>query len=908
MTRWWRLLTGQAGPGPAWALALTSLLAAFLAMAGPRETTSLANHALRQTISRSGGFSIIGATTWQYANGAPRFSPSELTAVGTSIGSGVHPPLHAPQQLRWAGLTTPFRPLAAWAPQAFLSQPPVAEFSARTMLAANTRLLAGTYPGAAQAGSGQQVITVPAVVTQATAARFGLRPGSLLRLQPPGPGAAGVNAKITGVVAPRRPGSLFWRNDPAVAHPVVSGRSWAAGLLAAPSALAGVEAAFGEVNLSLLWAYPLDSSGFTAAKVPAVRSAMTALAASDAGPSAVRQSGAPLTQEAPVLSPGGLDTLTAFESASGASGAIGSLLVAGLFAVTLLLLLICAIVVTGAYGAELALLSARGAGTWQVAWTVAARSAGVALPGVALGTAVGFLVTPAGGDELSWLFADAVAAVAVAAPAVLAAGRYRVRKRGAVRTPKDAARGKRPVRERIRLRAVAEVTALVAVAGAVTSLRLRGTGSDPYVSLAPVLVAAAAALIVLRLYPAPARFLARLLAAGRSTVGFLGLSRAGAGAATVAPAFVLVTALTLITFGGTVSAAVTAGQVAQSWRQAGADAVIQSTGQKPVTPAVARAIAAVPGVTRSATAFALPANTLLVSGGSAAFTSTAAVLVTDPRKYAALVATTRSPRFGPGQLARPQAGGAIPVLASPAAAAALRHGARGLLVGRNPVKIALAGTVASTPALPSTKRFLIVPSWAASRLPVDTTPGMMLLAGSHIDQRALTRTLARVLPRHELVSRAALLAASRHAPAVRASDLQLRLATAAAALVSAVAVLLSLLLETRERTRLTSWLAALGMTGRQQRRVALVDALPLALVAIAGGELANAVLGPLVTPALDLSALTGSAGSVPVPLDVPALVLPAAGVMVLVLAITAGRGALARRRTVAGVLRVNESE
>jgi ABC-type lipoprotein release transport system permease subunit len=128
----------------------------------------------------------------------------------------------------------------------------------------------------------------------------------------------------------------------------------------------------------------------------------------------------------------------------------------------------------------------------------------------------------------------------------------------------------------------------------------------------------------------------------------------------------------------------------------------------------------------------------------------------------------------------------------------------------------------------------------------------------------------------------------------------------AAVAVSIAAILLGLLLSGRDRTRVAAWLAALGMTRQQARQLAVLDALPLALIAVVGAELAGVVLGPIIAPALNLSAFTGSGAAVPVRPDVLALVVPAAGAVILVSAIAAAQSALTRRRTRTGVLRLDE--
>jgi putative ABC transport system permease protein len=162
------------------------------------------------------------------------------------------------------------------------------------------------------------------------------------------------------------------------------------------------------------------------------------------------------------------------------------------------------------------------------------------------------------------------------------------------------------------------------------------------------------------------------------------------------------------------------------------------------------------------------------------------------------------------------------------------------------------------------------------------------------------------MPRSVVTSRQAALAAIARSPSVRGADVAFGLGVAAAVAVSTAAVLLGLLLSGRDRTRVAAWLTALGMTSRQARRLAVLDALPLVLIAVVGAVLAGSVLAQIVAPAIDLSVFTGSTAAVPVTPNLVALTAPAAGAVVLVAVITAAQSALTRRRTTTGVLRLDE--
>jgi putative ABC transport system permease protein len=200
---------------------------------------------------------------------------------------------------------------------------------------------------------------------------------------------------------------------------------------------------------------------------------------------------------------------------------------------------------------------------------------------------------------------------------------------------------------------------------------------------------------------------------------------------------------------------------------------------------------------------------------------------------------------------------------------------------------------------------VIIPAWASFRLIDNTTPNTMLLTGAHIDLGALRAVVAHKLPGGQVTSRTAALQAAAGSPTVHASDVALEEAAAASAACAAAAVLLGVLLTGRDRTRIGVWLTAMGMTARQARRLALLDALPLLIVAILGGELASLALGPLIGPGLDLSAFTGSSTPVPLRPDLVALIAPAAGALILIMVAAAVQNALIRRRT-STVIRLDE--
>jgi len=920
-----RLATGPAGPGPAWALALVALLGAFVAVAGPREFTALQNDALQQTIRAAGSFGIIAGENFQIQSTAAtdQLTAAQMQAVATAIGSRIGAPLAAPPAARWGSLTTPFRPVLNPPPRAVLGAPPVMEIAYASGLRHYSRLASGSYPQAAvTTGHGSRaVVTLAAAVTAATAATLGLRPGTVIQLGRD-PAALlsdpSVRLKVTGIVTAADPSAAFWTHDPSLAGPTparVSGGAqiWQGGVFIGAAELPALETAATQGTLApgdvqAFWDAPLDTRALTVSQVPGVIQAMTTLQGQLQEAGIVVAGPLPAGLGSPSISVQGVGNLTDFEATAAAVGATDSLLTVGLFAVAIILLLVCALVVAVAYRAELALLRARGGSTVQVARRTAVRTAVVAGPALAAGALAAVLAIPGGANPASWRLLAVVAAITVAAPALLAGWQHR-----GPRSLATSGRGDVVFHRRSARRMVAELCVIIAIAGGVAGLRARGlapgTSVDPYTSSAPVLVALAAGLIAAWVYPWPLRALLRLTAARRGTVGYLGIARAArARSDTLLPALALVVALAVIALGGTIRAAVSRGQVTASWQQVGADVVVKRTGlQTSISPAAQRAIGKVPGVRAQAAFFYVSpgsplAGNLLIGTEGALPTG---VLVADPASYAALAADTPWPAFPARLLARPGPGGAIPVIASPQIAADVRTGSNQLAFDSSQLTIHVAATAASTPAQTSGD-FIILPAWAATRIRGGTAPNTVLLAGTGINVPQLRAALARSLPGFQFTSRAAVLQSTADAPSVQGSTRLFELSVAAGAACSVAAVLLGLALAGRDRTRLGAWLTALGLTDRQARRLALLDALPLLLIAVVGAELAGAVLGQLVGPALDLSAFTGSGASVQVQPDVPTLILPVIALVALVAAITAGQATFIRRRSKTGVLRLDE--
>ena len=263
-------------------------------------------------------------------------------------------------------------------------------------------------------------------------------------------------------------------------------------------------------------------------------------------------------------------------------------------------------------------------------------------------------VTPGGGTAVAWWLAGCALAAALAGLPLFVVGQQRCAgagRRSARPEPAVRARSRRTAAAR---RLVAEAGLAAAAVGGIIVLRRQGLspGSvDVYPSAAPVLVAILAAIVVVHGYPVVLRLLLRLARARPGVSAFVGLARAtrtspqrhragvrpgpGAGRGRVRH--------------HDRRRGVPRPTCPQSWRQVGADALIDAAASpRPLSPAVQREIAAVPGAARTAA--------VLVTTGSLDSGAQVTVAVLDPSRYAALVARTPGPAFPAAALARPPPG------------------------------------------------------------------------------------------------------------------------------------------------------------------------------------------------------------------------------------------------------------
>lgn len=893
----WAGLTGTGSAASA-ALALLVLGCVFVAVAGPRQSLGFRTRALQSSLAAAPPLARSVTAASDYTS----FDASFVGPIPASTLAEARGQLRArlartglplqPAAADWSSMTSAYETVSGAARRAFNSvHPPMLEVIYRDALARKARLVAGSYPDQ-QPGRNLAI-----AVSTATARRFGLHVGS--RLTTP----ENVRLTVTGILRPVRPGSAFWTADPNAAVPVPpiprGPDYWAGAAFVGADEVVDMQNYLDLFDGQLKWDFPLALGGITASQAAALQSQLRR--------ASLRAGGLNLTPGTVnvTVSSGLGEQLLAFITTDAALAVLLSLLFVSLAVIGAVVVLLGARLLAEHRRAELALMRARGASRRQLAVIALAGGAVAAVPAALAGAAAAVAVTPGYPDPLAWWLAAATAGIALAGPPLIAArwpeldAAAGAVDAGGARTL-DPAPG-RPAAARQR---VAEGAAVALAVGGLVLLRRQGLppggGINLLISAAPVLVAVPAAIAVIRLSPLALRGLLRLAAARPGVTAFVGLARAArASLGAAMPAFALVLALTVVSFGFIVRAAVLRGQVAASWRTTGADAVIGLAAvPDPVTPAEQRAIGAVPGAARTTAV----ADTV----GSPDGGPPVDVVVVSPASYAALVAGTPYPRVrarllaGPGVNARP--GAPVPVLASPAAAARLQRPGASLPTGHGTLHVKVAGLLSGTPAAPGRGSFVLVPAWAVSHAAAQPTD--LLVTGPRLDDHALAAATARVLPQATVTFRSRVLAALTGALLPRGAYAAFAQGGAAAAGFCVLVLLLTLVLAARSRALTLARLSTMGLSAGQGRRLVIAEALPPVLAAAAAGAACALALVPLLAPVLDLSVFTGSGAPVPVRADLAALAIPAAGLVILAVA-TLSAQALASRRAAASALRIS---
>ena len=890
----------------AWVLLVS--LAGLLAIAVPRIVTGTVDEGARQAVAAAGpsaDVTVLAAIGDPKADGS-LVTPQDALEIADGLVGRLTPALArvAGQTVTTTAQTDAFpvrRPAASGS-----SSEPVAPLEARVALADaalvdSLQLVDGRLP---EDTSGDASVEI--LISKTTAANEAIGVGDTLA--EPNASADSLRFDVVGVVEVPDPvgGVDTFASIPGFREPFE--RPARLGVIRTTVTVLTTAGGIRRIVPTLLEPIPatirfgLVPAAFTADLVTRVDSEIRALSANS---SALTAESATALRVSSRFS----DALAEFPTRVSAALAQISLLTSALLGVALTVVVLLSRLIVFRRRGELLLERARGASLASIAVRALVEAVPAAIVALALSIGAAHMLDPATPllpTTLSWI----VAGLAIVSSVVqsVALGRS---VSGTGRQP--ANRGDRheiAVRRRIR-RFVIEGALVAIAAGALYSVRLRGlvtTGPssvDPLLVSAPLLVAVAITIIVLRLYPLLLRALARLARRTRGALGTLGAMQAERALAAV-PVFALTLAVALAVTGGLLVDSVRAGQLDASWQRVGADARITSTSGIPDAE-VAR-LAQSDGVT-AAGSFDVLASTE-VSGGPA-FLSTTMLTIDDG--YAGIVeqVSARGPAADPRpaselrELAAASVDGdPVPVVVNSELARRMVDADFVVRFEQERVPITVVGVEDRGPTGYVGGDFLYIDrATLAERLGQDFLPTTVLLAGPGAEAAAdsVTSDDTDVLTRTGWV-------ADRQGLALVGGVVDtMVLASAAVALLALFALVATVVATARVRARSFALLRTLGVQSGVSWWLALSELAPVVVAALIGGIVAGIVSVLVIGPSLGLSVLAGGIGDPT--LQISGLVVGGvAGAAVAVLGIALLVDvAVQRRNRVSEVLRVGET-
>ncbi|MEU6430775.1 FtsX-like permease family protein [Microbispora sp. NPDC046973] len=488
--------------------------------------------------------------------------------------------------------------------------------------------------------------------------------------------------------------------------------------------------------------------------------------------------------------------------------ALITVFLSGLAVVCLGATALAVLLLVGRVHGDLLLMRARGASLARVVLVCGGAVALAAVPSAAAGqVAAGFVP-------------GAPTAVARLGPAALAAGTVAIACAAVALRQSARRRSGKAVR-----RIVLEILVLVVAVASLRLLRTRGLGAgDLFLALAPVLLALAAALAVLRAGPAVIHLAFRAAARRTAAVPFLGLAAARAVPGAALPVLTLLPAVALAAYGMVTAGGLEEAQRQAAWERTGAEIKVERA--QGIPPETLERIVHAPGV-RGVVPAAVGTTVAEVGFGG----RPATVIAVDLGAYRRLVAGS------PVHLPPPGNG----VLVSPDLSAM-----RNFEIGwPAQMTVTPAGTVDAMPGVRAGDGALIVLPAAPERV------NTLLIAGDPAAVRPLLPSGAR------MTTVAGALAEITGTPLTAALTAALRVAAAALAAYALAAVAIALTGGAARRAEDLGLLRALGLSRRQAGLVTVLEATPLLVLTAAAGLAAGLAMPALLGPGIDLSAYAG---------------------------------------------------
>ncbi|MFF1506067.1 FtsX-like permease family protein [Streptomyces sp. NPDC058326] len=907
----------RTAPWAAASLALLVLATAYLAAALPRAVDVYETEGLRHDIRTAAPRNSVLELTVPLPVAPPESSlaPGVLQEQRDAVRGLFPEPIRTDPRQSVHGVRTVKRVegLDAWLPRPDGMRP---EFvlSSPSALTAHATLRKGRLAaGTARAPE--------AVVTAKTAASLRLKPGSVVHV-PSKISAEPIAVTVTGIIEPRGPEAAYWAVEPLLRTPALAAlvengevkHYWQGALLLSPTSAPVMPSTLGDPEV--FFRFMPTPGHLTGRDTDRLAAALDSAAG---GPDLLRM-------RKVVGSTGGLTTeldaiVDSYRSMREAIGPVVAVAVFGIGAVAAVVLAMTGGLFVARRDGELALLRSRGASLTGIGLRLLGETSAVAVPAAALALALAVVTVRApdggsGGIPLGpSLLATSV--VALLAMLVLPVRAVVLHRRPRLHGGRDDLLTARPSRRRT----VAELTVLVLAAGAVASLRLRGTSDsgDHLVSAAPVLVGLIAAALLVRIYPLPLRWLGRPARRLRGAVGPLALARAGrSSSAGTLPLLALVLALTTAAFGGSVLAGVADARDRAALRATGADARIDGSVEwTPLPAGLTESVRGTAGV-RDVAPVQIEYGVALPSfQGTSAPPMSGTLVGVEPGSYTRHAERTGFGPFPAGLLTSTGKGGkeaaadterVLPAVASPAVAERLGGAPQEIVSAAGVFRVKVVAVRPATPALPGDDFLLVNAADLTHR-----TPTTLLVTGP--EDGAALRTAVKAKSGALLVSmRSEERAGYVDSPLQSGAERMYLGAIGVGAGFAVVAVLLSLMQNAPERTTLLARLRTMGLTRRQGRRLLGLEAVPQAVLAALGGTLVGWATVPLLAPGIDLFrlALATTPGyapldSAPLRADPWSLLVPALAVVLLTATAAAGQAWWTGRKSSIKELRAGDA-
>ncbi|MFI8526791.1 FtsX-like permease family protein [Promicromonospora sukumoe] len=718
---------------------------------------------------------------------------------------------------------------------------------------------------------------------------------------------------VTGIFETGDPDADYWLHHSLGARASViadpnRGLLGTASVYVSPAMIAPLTLGFADTRV---W-YPVDTAGVTAADVPVLLSQVNGQSAQTFLVAAGPDDPAPMQLRPDSRLSEILERLLAQRTGV---DAIVAVLAVGPLGATVAVLALGARLVVDRRRPALALLRARGASGGQLRLLMGGEGLVVGLGSAAAGFAAGLALAAATGIDAP-VTAGQVA-LALAAGLAPAAALALATSPGGLRTT----RADLAPRSRSRVRWVLEVLVVAGAALAAWLLLSRGvvagsgadggSGVDPLVAAAPLLVSLAVTLLAYRGYPWLALAAERALAPRRDLVPFLGAARATRDpAGGPVPAIALVLAVAVAATSAVLFSTVSGGVVREAWRATGADLRVSGP---VVDEQVTEQIGAIAGVT-AVTPVGDVGDGLLQGGGSSPRVEVWTV------DAAELAVAQQDVEGAPETLAGLGAGddggagdAALPVILTPGAAGpGVGPGTTGITLAtqEGSVPVEIVDVVDELPGLPAGRALVVADADRLEAATGDHAYARVGLVGltDTADRTAVTAEISRLLPSSVLED------PDQEADAVLAAPVSGGLAAAfvlavlLAGLLCAAAVVMTLMLAAPARARLLAVLQTLGLSPRQGRGLVGWEIGPWAAVALAVGAVLGVVVPELVLSAVDVTALTGGPAQPDAEYDPLLLGAAAAGFVAVVLAGVGVAAALSRRGEVAAQLRMGSND